>query len=360
MYGTMKNYDYILAQSRKTDIDGWNNEMVEETIKHLGCLSDQELCDLLFEKEIQELGTINNFYLEENSEAFKISKMQNKLKTAILTAVPTIKLVEVMYSSDEKYKMANGKEDSIGFHQTFRCGYEQAREELRKRYTDCSIIEDAFKHTDYRNKEWVRWQEKKRKAAAKRYQNPYLKSLEEHEVFFTYEDFEHGLIAYDDVISIKGCRHFWDKGGKRLAAVYFILTDLCNVVPQYIGVGDEVVFAVAPDDYNLHKDFDNTPLLNKLYEIIDNEYQRNLVLGCLLIEKFVNLIDPKVHVKVRRYDKDYLVGRFVIENGFTSKLFIDVSLLSIIEQMTPEEKEQINSFLELAKNLLKPPAKVPF
>jgi hypothetical protein len=125
-------------------------------------------------------------------------------------------------------------------------------------------------------------------------------------------------------------------------------------------VGDEVVFAVAPDDYNLHKDFDNTPLLNKLYEIIDNEYQRNLVLGCLLIEKFVNLIDPKVHVKVRRYDKDYLVGRFVIENGFTSKLFIDVSLLSIIEQMTPEEKEQINSFLELAKNLLNSHEKVPF
>ena len=108
MYGTMENYDYILTQSRKTDVNAWNDEMVGEAIKHLGCLSDQDLCDLLFEKEIQVLGTIAPLYPEENSEAIKINEMQNKLKSAIINAVPTNKLVEIMHSSPKDYIGKNG------------------------------------------------------------------------------------------------------------------------------------------------------------------------------------------------------------------------------------------------------------
>ena len=359
MYGTMENYDYILTQSRKTDVNAWNDEMVGEAIKHLGCLSDQDLCDLLFEKEIQVLGTIAPLYPEENSEAIKINEMQNKLKSAIINAVPTNKLVEIMHSSPKDYIGKNGKKRSMDFLNTFRQTIDLVRDELIGRYIS-DIDEEIEGNLFSKIQENLRWEKWKQEATSLRYQDPYLKRFEKDEILFTDEDLERRLIWYDDVISIKSSHHFWDDNGKRLCAIHYILSDLCKVVPQYIGLGDEVVFAVAPDDYNLHADFDNTPLHDKLYEIIDEEYQRNLVLGCMLIEKFIHLIDPKTSVEVRCYDRDYLVGRFVIEGWYPEKIFGEHSFLSVIEKMAIDEKKTITSFLELAKNLLKPPAKVPF
>ena len=359
----MTDYEYILAQCQRTDVAFWSDDMVEVCKTHLGALGDNELCDLLFEKEVQALGTICPFYLDENSEAIMINEMQGKLKTAIIAVVPTIKLVEVMYSSHEKYKMTNGKEHTIGFHHSFRYGYELAREELRKRYldgVDTKVIENVFNHTNSTNKEWLKWQKRKQEVAKIRYQDPYYKILESHEVYFTNEDLEHGLIGFDHVISIKGCSRFWNEDRLRLGVTDYILANLCDVVPQYLGIGDEVVFAVAPGDYNLHEDFDNTPLHDKLYEVIDKEYQRNLVLGCLLIEKFIHLVDSKTHAKVRYYDREYLVGHFVMEECDTYKLFGANPFLSFMEKMNSKEKEKFNSFLELAKILLNPPPKAPF
>ena len=359
MYGTMKNYDYILTQSRKTDINAWNDEMVEDYINHLGLLSDQELCDLLFEKETQELRTINPFYPKENNEAIKINEMQNKLKSAIINAVPTKKLVEIIQSSPDDYIGMNGKERSMDFLNTYRRTIDLVREELIGRYIS-HIDEEIEGNVFSKIQENLRWEKWKQKASSIRYQDPYLKRFEKDEILFTDGDLERGLIWYDDVIGIKVSHHFWDDNDKRLCAIHYILSDLCRVVPQYIGLGDEVVFAVTPDDYNLHSDFDNTPLHDKLYDIIYEEYQRNLVLGCMLIEKFIHLIDPKTSVKVRCYDRDYLVGRFVIEGWYPEKLFSERSLLSVIEKMATDEKKKITIFLKLAKNLLKPPAKVPF
>ena len=125
-------------------------------------------------------------------------------------------------------------------------------------------------------------------------------------------------------------------------------------------MGDEVLFAVAPDDYNLHADFENTHLHKKLYEIIDKEYQRNLVLACILIEKFIHLLDPKVNAKARYYDRDYLVGHFVVEGWYTNKLFPVYSFSGIVEKMAPEERQKIKPFLEQVDILLNPPQKVPF
>lgn len=359
----MTDYEYILAQCRKTDAASWIEEIVEDCKTHLGALSDKELSDLLLEKDVQSLGTISPFYPEENGEAIMINEMQDKFKTAIINAVPTIKLVELMYSSPNDYIGKKGRERSIDFLETFRRAYNLTREELCKRYSngiDTKVIENVFNHTNEANKEWLKWQKRKQKAVKIRYQDPYCKSLENYETYFTNEDLEHGVIGFDHVISIKGCNRFWIEDRMRLAVVDYILWKLCGIAPQYIGIGEEVVFAVTPYDYDLHEDFDKIPLHDKLYEVIDKEYQRNLVLGCLLIEKFIHLVAPKAHAKVRYYDREYLVGHFVMGEWDTNKLFGENPFRSYIEKMAPEEKKKFDSFLELADILLNPESKVPF
>lgn len=357
----MTDYEYILAQCQKTDAAFWSEEMVEDCIIHVGTLNDEELRDLLLEKEIQALGTLCPFYPGENSEATEANEFQEKLKTAIMKAVPTIKLAELLYNNPNDYIGKKGRERSIDFLETFRRAYNLTREELCKRYSngiDTKVIENVFNHTNEANKEWLKWQKRKQKAVKIRYQDPYYKSLENHEFYFTKEDLEHGFIGFDNVISIKGCGRFWNENRMRLGAVNYMLWKLCGIGPQYIGIGEEVVFAVTPYDYDLHEDFDNTPLHDKLY--IDKEYQRNLVLGCLLIERFVHLVDPKTHAKVRYYDREYLVGHFVMEEWDANKMFGDNPFHSYIEKMAPEEKKKFDSFLELADILLNPEPKVPF
>ena len=73
-------------------------------------------------------------------------------------------------------------------------------------------------------------------------------------LFVDEEFIDHGIYGYDNVISIKVCRNFWDEDGKRLRVIHCILNNVCDVVPQLIGWGDEVVFAVASDDYGLESD----------------------------------------------------------------------------------------------------------
>ena len=52
------------------------------------------------------------------------------------------------------------------------------------------------------------------KLAEKRYQDPFLKRLMDYEVFADKEVVDGGILGYDTVISIKGCRDFWDEEGK--------------------------------------------------------------------------------------------------------------------------------------------------
>jgi len=279
----------------------------------------------------------------------------------ILRGVSTIKLVEILYSSPNDYIGKNGRERSIEFLNIFRQTYKLVKEELGRRYladVDCKIIENAFNHTGNSNKEWLKWQKRKRKISESRYQDPYLKSLEEYEFFFTQEDLDHGIVRFNNVISIKGCRHFFDEGGKRIGAIYRILSDLCGVVPQYIGLGDEVVLAVSVDDFFLHSDYKEYLNDNLVNKIIDKEYQRNLVLGCLLLEKFIHIVDSKLYPKVRCYERDYLIGHFVVENN--NVLFNESSIFSVIDDLAPKDRVKFNSFMDLVKNLTKQPEEVPF
>ena len=194
------------------------------------------------------------------------------------------------------------------------------------------------------------------------YENISKQSQKFNEVFVDEEFMDHGIHEYENVISIKGCRNSWDADGKRISAINFILI-ACGVVPQYIGLGDEVVFAVASDDYELESAFDNKPgnmnscLRDKVDMIFRREYDKNLVLGCMLVEKFIHIVDPKVNPKVGCYDKDYLLGRYVIE--CPNMLFTTIDSISRIKDLAPKGKK-MDAFVDLLDNMLNPSWKVPF
>ena len=208
----------------------------------------------------------------------------------------------------------------------------------------------------------MKWQKWKRKIAESRYQDPFYKKLKDNEIFVDEEFVDYNIHAYDNVISIKGCRKFWDAGGKRISAIDFIL-NLCGVAPQFIGLGDEVVFAVASDDYELESAFEykqeymNSRLRDKIDKMFRREYDKNLVLGCMLVEKFIHIVDPKINAKVICYDKDYLLGRFVIE--CPDELFMSVNSIASIKDLAPKSKK-MDAFIEMVNNLVAPPWKDPF
>ena len=184
-----------------------------------------------------------------------------------------------------------------------------------------------------------------------------------NEIFVNEEFVNHGIHGYDNVISIKGCRNFWDADGKRLSAICYMLSHFCGVVPQFIGLGDEVVLAVASDDHGLESDVEwnqeymKSPLSKKIDEITRKEHYKNLVLSCMLIEKFIRIVDPKVNAKARCHDKDYLLGRFVIE--CPDELFMSVNSIASIKDLAPKSKK-MDAFIDLINNLVAPPWSVPF
>lgn len=341
----MTDYEYIITQCRKYNNSLWDDKILRDCIEKVKALSDKELCDLLFEKEN--------------------GKRHDELKSVIVKAMPTIKLVEILYSSPNDYIGKNGRERSIEFLNIFSQSYKQAKEELGRRYladVDCKIIENAFNHTNESNKEWLKWQKKKREIAEKRYQDPFLKKLEDCEIFVDEEFVDHAIHGYETVISIKGCRNFWDENGKRISAIDFIL-NACGVAAQYIGLGDEVVFAVAADYYELQSAFEykpeymNSRLHDKIDKFFGKEYDKNLVLGCMLVEKFIRIVNPKINAKVKCYDKDYLFGRFVVE--CPDKLFTTIDTITSIRDLAPKGKKT-DAFIDLLDNLLSPSWELPF
>ena len=361
----MTDYEYILEQCRQFSNSLWDDKSLKECIDKLKTLSDKELCNLLFEKEVHAEWKCSSFPDMNYAEKIEDDKRREELKSAIVKAIPTIRLVEILYSSPNDYVGKNGRERSIEFLNIFRQAYKLVKEELGRRYladVDCKIIENAFNHTNESNKDWLKWQKKKYKLATSRYQNPFYKNLKDNEIFVDDEFVDHNVHGYEIVISIKGCRNFWDEDGKRISVIDFIL-NLCGVAPQFIGLGEEVVFAVASDDYELESAFEykpeymNSRLRDKIDEAFRKEYDKNLVLGCLLVEKFIHIVDPKVNAKARCHDKDYLLGRFVIE--CPDEFFMSVNSIASIKDLAPKSKK-MDAFIEMVNNLAAPPWKEPF
>ena len=80
-------------------------------------------------------------------------------------------------------------------------------------------------------------------------------------------------------------------------------------------------------------------------------------IGCMLVEKFIRIVEPKVNVKVRCYDKDYLLGHFVIE--CPDMLFTAIDTIADIKDLIPKD-EKIDAFIDLLDILLNPSWKLPF
>lgn len=213
------------------------------------------------------------------------------------------------------------------------------------------------------NKELLKWQMRKCELEDIRYQDPFFKKLKGKEIFVDEEFVDHGIHGYDYVISIKDCRNFWDAECKRLSAIYYILSHICGVDPQFIGLGDEVVFAAEPSVYELEAAFEYKPeymksrLRDKIEKILDKEYIKDLVLGCMLVEKFIHILAPKINAKVRCYNKDYLLGRFVVE--CPNEMFNAINTIADLKGLAPKGK-RMDAFIDLVNNLSAPSWKAPF
>lgn len=216
-------------------------------------------------------------------------------------------------------------------------------------------IEQAFNHKHNKNKVWIEWQLRKQKLSEIRYQDSFFKNLKDEEIFADEEFVYQGIHEYDTVISIKVCRTFWNEDKKRIGAIDFILK-ACGVVPQYIGLGDEVVFAVASDDYELEYAFDykqeyrNSRLRDKIDKIFEKEYDKDIVLGCLLVEKFIRIVAPESSAIVKCYDKDYLLGHFVIE--CPNELFTTINTIADLKYLTQKAEKDLKAFIDSIKEMM--------
>ena len=356
----MTDYEYIITQCQKYRNCLWDENILKDSIEKINTMSDEDRCDLLFEKVIHVKWTDSTYPFKNEEEITEYIDRHNELLSAIVKTIPTSNLVEIIYSSPNDYIGKKGRESSLDFLNAFGCAYRCARDELRNRYTkdlDREKIEKAFYNTNGTNRNWLKWQMRKREIAEIRYQDPFLEKLKDKEIFVDEEFVDHATHGFENVISIKDCRNFWDEDGKRMSAIDFILS-ACGVVPQFIGLGDEVVFAVASDSYELESAFEykpehmNSPLRNKIDKIFDKEYDKDLVLGCILVEKFIHLVDPKINAIVKCYDKEYMLGRFVIE--CPDELFTPVNTIADLKDLMPKDEKNQNDFLDLVGNLLDP------
>lgn len=348
--------DYIISQCKLAHYLGWlDDAILKECINKLKVLSDKELCDLLFEKDVHAEWSCFTHPDKEFDEAIEHNKRLGELKSAIVKAIPTNKLVETMYWTIDDYNRTHPLDNYSDCQETFKAAYDCARDELRRRYiadVDSEVIENAFNHTTSENKEWIKYQKKKRKAAEKRYQDSFLKKFKDCEIFADEEVVDGGILGYDKVISIKGCRNFWDEDGKRISAVNYILY-ACGATPQLIGLDDEVVLAVLSDYHMLDSVLDDVRRSTdsrKIDEILRKEYNKDFVLGCMLVEKFIHIIAPRANAKVRCYGKDYLLGRFVAESA--NELFSAINSIEEIKELAPMSKK-MDDLCDLLNNLHK-------
>ncbi len=355
--------EYIIRQCKKAHYFGWQDDAIlKECINKLKALSDKELCDLLFEKDVHAEWSCFTHPDKDIDEAIEHNKRVGELKSAIVKAIPTSMLAETMYWTIDDYNRKYPQDSYSDCQETFRAAYDCARDELRRRYIvdiDSEVIENAFNHTTSENKEWIKWQKKKRKVVEKRYQDSFLKKFKDCEIFADEEVVDGGILGYDKVISIKGCRNFWDEDGKRISAINYIIY-VCGATPQLIGLGDEIVLAVAHDYHMYDSVFDDlristkSPQRDKIDEILRKEYNKDFVLGCLLVEKFIRIVEPRGNAKVRCYDKNYLLGRFVVESS--NKLLSAIDSIEDIKDLAPQGK-MMDEFIDMLYDLLHPSGK---
>lgn len=155
------------------------------------------------------------------------------------------------------------------------------------------------------------WQKRKRKVAAVRYQNPLLKRLEDYEVFADEDVLKGGNLWFDDVIWIKNGGFLFDNGGKLLNDVIDTLLHDYGLDTQYVGIGKDIWLGVFDED-KLNDAIDYYDELHGTNERAEN-HKNQLALACQLVEMLVQRAYPRISVYARACEKNYLLGKFVLE-----------------------------------------------
>lgn len=190
----------------------------------------------------------------------------------------------------------------------------EVREELRRRYEhglECKMIEESFMAADDENTVWLYWQKKKRQLAAVRYQNPVMKRMEGYEVFVDEEVLNGSNLWFDDVIWIKKGGCLFDGGGKLLNDIIDTLLHDYGLDTQYVGIGKDIWLGVFDED-NLNDAIDYYDELNGTNEKAENR-KNKLAMAYQLVEKLAQRAYPGTSVYARACEKNYLLGKFVLE-----------------------------------------------
>ena len=188
--------------------------------------------------------------------------------------------------------------------------------------------------------------------AQKRYENPIYKRLKKYEHYVT-EDYLDNNLGYESVVSIKTNGKFFDSSHKLIGIIVDILAIHCGVGAQYVSIGDEIVLGVATD-VESHEFYPIAPLYGpnkkqqKLINFLEKEERKNLCFGCLLIERFVKLIDARTSVKVRVCDEEYLHGRFAVDIvDFDSKIKPNIELDKPADYIPMQIEKKVDDFVDL-------------
>ncbi len=186
--------------------------------------------------------------------------------------------------------------------------------------------------------------------AQKRYENPVYMKLKKYENYVTPVFLKKTLQDYDAAVSIKTNGNFFDSDHKRISAIVDILAEYCGIAAQYISIGDETVLGVYADieSNEYHKNIPLHRLNKKQQKVLEKEGHKNLCLGCLLVERFVKLVDARASVKVRVYGKEYLYGRFAVDIvDFDSKIEPYSELYKVADSIPMKIEKKVDDFVDL-------------
>ena len=164
---------------------------------------------------------------------------------------------------------------------------------------------------DDENSVWLFWQARKRKVATVRYQNPVLKRMEGYEVFVDEDVLNGSNLWFDDVIWIKNGGCLLDGGGKLLNDVIDMLLHDYGLDTQYVGIGKDIWLGVFDDD-NLNDAIDYYDELYGTNEKAEN-HKNKLTQACQQAEELVQRAYPEASVSARACEKNYLLGKYVLE-----------------------------------------------
>ena len=170
---------------------------------------------------------------------------------------------------------------------------------------------NAYMVKDDENAIRLYWQKRKRMVAAVRYQNPLLKRLEEYEVFVDEDVLKGDNLWFDDVIWIKNGGILFDNGGKPLNDIIDTLLHDYGLDTQYVGIGKDIWLGVFDED-KLNDAIDYYDELHGTNERAEN-HKNQLALACQIVEMLAQRAYPRTSVSARACEKNYLLGKFVLE-----------------------------------------------